>query len=77
MTERLYISEEANTAAKELFLTIAVLRQELRDKNITQKQFIAGVDNALRAVVDQNGILFKISDFYDEKILDAIDKASR
>lgn len=76
MTE-LYISEEANTTAKELFLTIAVLRQELRVKKITQKQFVTGVDNALRAVVDQNGILFKISDFYDEKILDAIDKAAR
>ncbi|KKM16811.1 hypothetical protein LCGC14_1682040 [marine sediment metagenome] len=73
----MYINEEANTAAKELFLTIAVLRQELLVKKITQKQFVAGVDSALKAVIDQDGILFKISDFYDEKILDAIDKASR
>lgn len=67
MTEQLYISEAANEAAneaaKELFLTIACLRQKLADKEITQKQFVAGIDNALKAVIDKDKIRFKLSDF--------------
>ena len=76
MTEQLYISEAANEAAKELFLTIACLRQKLADKEITQKQFIAGIDNALKAVIDKDKIRFKLSDFSNEEIIDAIERIS-